>query len=40
MMGVKFWGALKNTDVFPFQIEGINKKRETNINNKVVVQLY
>ena len=39
-MGVKFLGTLKNTDAFPFQIEDINEKRQTNHNNKVVVQSY
>ena len=32
-MGVKFLGTLKNTDAFPFKIEYIIEKRETNINN-------
>ena len=39
-MGVTFLGTLKNTDAFPFQIEDINEKRQTNHNNKVVVQSY
>ena len=39
-MGVKFVGTLKNTEAFPFQIEDVNVKRDTNINNKVVVQCY
>ena len=39
-MGVKFLGTLKNTEAFPFHIEDVNVKRETNINNKVIVQSY
>ena len=39
-MGVKFLGTLKNTEAFPFHIEDVNVKRETNLNNKVIVQSY
>ena len=39
-MGVKFLGTLKNTEAFPFHIEDFNTKRETNLNQKVIVQSF
>ena len=39
-MGVKFLGTLKNTKAFPFHIKDVNFKRDTNVNQKVIVQSY